>query len=91
MSEISLAIPIISNLPVHLDEFVQPAFAAKINGAAIKLVLSPTPPVECLSTFTPGTEERSTVSPDWTMRSVRALTSRSVMPEKNTAIRNADI
>ncbi len=41
---------------------VTPAAAA--SGAAIRLVLSPTPPVECLSTFTPGTEERSTLSPD---------------------------
>ena len=64
--------------------------AAAARGATMRLVLSPTPPVECLSTFMPGIEERSTVSPDRIMRSVSALTSRSVMPEKNTAIRNAD-
>ena len=51
--------------------------AAAARGAAIRLVLSPTPPVECLSTLTPGMEERSTVSPDAIMRSVSALTSRS--------------
>src|ERR1039457_3114868 len=34
--------------------------AAAARGATMKLVLSPTPPVECLSTFTPGTPERST-------------------------------
>ena len=41
---------------------VTPAAAA--SGAAIRLVLSPTPPVECLSTLTPGTAERSTLSPE---------------------------
>ena len=55
--------------------------AAAASGAAIRLVLSPTPPVECLSTLTPGMEERSTVVPECTMQSVRALTSRSVIPE----------
>ena len=65
--------------------------AAAASGAAIRLVLSPTPPVECLSTFMPGMATRSTVSPDLIMHSVSALTSRSVIPEKNTAIRNADI
>ncbi len=48
----------------------------------MKLVLSPTPPVECLSTFTPGMPERSTVSPERIMHLGQALTSRSVMPEK---------
>ncbi len=57
-----------------------PAAAAK--GATIRLVLSPTPPVECLSTLTPGMEERSTVSPERSMHSVRRLTSRSDIPEK---------
>ncbi len=51
-------------------------------GAEIRLVLSPTPPVECLSTFTPGIEDRSTIEPEFIMASVIALTSRSVMPEK---------
>ena len=41
--------------------------------------------------FTPGTADRSTVSPERSMHSVRRLTSRSDMPEKKTAIRNADI
>ena len=61
--------------------------AAAARGATIKLVLSPTPPVECLSTLTPGIAERSTRSPECSMHSVRRLTSRSVMPEKNVAIR----
>jgi hypothetical protein len=65
--------------------------AAAARGAATRLVLSPTPPVECLSTFTPGTPERSTHSPEAIIRSVIALTSRSLMPEKTVAMRNADI
>ncbi len=65
--------------------------AAAASGADIKLVLSPTPPVECLSTLMPGMELRSTVSPERTMHSVAALTSRSVIPEWKTAIRKADI
>ena len=65
--------------------------AAAANGADIKLVLSPTPPVECLSTLMPGMELRSTVSPERTMHSVAALTSRSVIPEWKTAIKKADI
>ena len=52
-----------------------PADAA--SGAAIRLVLSPTPPVECLSTFTPGTEDKSTVSPERSRQSVKADTSLS--------------
>jgi hypothetical protein len=66
-----------------------PAEAAR--GAEIRLVLSPTPPVECLSTFMPGMELRSTSSPERIMHSVSALTSRSDIPEKKTAIRKADI
>ena len=43
----------------------------------MKLVLSPTPPVECLSTFTPAMCERSTVSPGMLLRFV---TSREMAP-----------
>ena len=46
--------------------------AAAASGATMKLVLSPTPPVECLSTFTPGIADRSTVSPERSMHSVKA-------------------
>ena len=35
-------------------------------------VLSPTPPVECLSAFTPLMDERSSVSPLWTIAIVRS-------------------
>lgn len=37
VSDIDIAIPFISNLPTHLKEFVQPSFAAKVNGADLRL------------------------------------------------------
>jgi hypothetical protein len=37
VSDIDVAIPFISNLPTHLKEYVQPSFAAKVNGAALHL------------------------------------------------------
>ena len=44
---------------------------AAARGPAASVALSPTPPVECLSTFNPGMSERSMVSPDRRMASVR--------------------
>ena len=41
--------------------------AAAQTGARISEVLSPTPPVECLSTLIPGIIERSTTSPEFSM------------------------
>jgi len=47
-------------------------------GATISVVLSPTPPVECLSTLMPLMEERSTVSPEYRMALVSSnISSRS--------------
>jgi hypothetical protein len=37
VSDIDVAIPFVSNLPVHLKEFVRPSFAAKVNGAPLSL------------------------------------------------------
>jgi hypothetical protein len=37
VTEINLAIPFISNLPRHLKEYVQPSFAAKVNGTPFHL------------------------------------------------------
>lgn len=37
VSDIDIAIPFISNLPTHLKEFVQPTFAAKVNGTPLHL------------------------------------------------------
>ena len=56
------------------------------SGSAIKVVLSPTPPVLCLSTLTPGISERSTVSPDFAIASVSAAVSRGVMPRMQMAM-----
>ena len=51
-------------------------------GAMTRVVLSPTPPVECLSTLTPWMEERSTTSPEWAMASVRIAVSFGLRPRK---------
>ena len=48
---------------------------AATSGAITSVVVSPTPPVECLSTFTPGKADRSTVSPERIIASVRAAVS----------------
>ena len=48
---------------------------AAIIGQSTRLVLSPTPPVECLSALTPGTAERSIVSPDRIIARVMATVS----------------
>ena len=53
-------------------------------------VLSPTPPVECLSTLGPGREARSSTSPVRIMASVRATVSAGVMPRKKTAMARAE-
>ncbi|MGZ5103956.1 MAG: DUF748 domain-containing protein [Usitatibacter sp.] len=37
VSDIDLAIPFVSNLPTHLKEFVQPNFAARVNGTPIHI------------------------------------------------------
>ena len=37
---------------------------AATMGTMTSVVLSPTPPVECLSTLTPGIEDKSTLSPE---------------------------
>ena len=53
-------------------------------------VLSPTPPVECLSTESSPKRLRSTVSPDFAIQSVRATVSASVMPRKYIAMHKAE-
>jgi len=54
-------------------------------------VLSPTPPVECLSTLAPGSALKSSIWPDCNIASVKAAVSSSVMPRSKTAIIQADI
>ncbi len=63
---------------------------AAASGARTRLVLSPTPPVECLSTRGPGREDRSSTSPVRIIDSVRARVSSAVIPRKNTAMASAE-
>ena len=60
-------------------------------GQRIRLVLSPTPPVECLSALMPLIGCRSRVSPEWTMAIVMSSVSRSFMPCSTIAMHMADI
>ena len=55
-------------------------------GQSTRLVLSPTPPVECLSALTPRIGERSSVSPERIMLIVRSRISSSSMPRKRIAM-----
>ena len=63
---------------------------AATMGARAKEVLSPTPPVLCLSTFIPRISDRSSISPLWAMAMVRARVSSSSIPLKYTAIIRAE-
>ena len=49
-------------------------------GTTASEVLSPTPPVECLSTLMPGMGERSTMSPEAAISMVSAAVSRAFIP-----------
>ena len=63
---------------------------AAASGARTSDVLSPTPPVLCLSTFTPGMPDRSTRMPDRTIASVSQAVSSAVMPRRTMAISRAE-
>ena len=62
---------------------------AATMGPRIRVVLSPTPPVLCLSTLTPGTEERSIRAPESRMPRVRARVSSVLMPRQQMAMSRA--
>ena len=64
---------------------------AAAMGATISVVLSPTPPVLCLSTLMPLISCRSMVCPECSMASVRQNVSRLSMPWKQMAISSADV
>ncbi len=64
---------------------------AATMGARARETLSPTPPVECLSTLRAGMSERSTTVPESRMARVRATVSSGVMPRKKTAMAKAVI
>ena len=59
---------------------------AATSGTSTRLVVSPTPPVECLSTFTPEMGLKSSMSPEAAISIVRSTVSRSVMPLMAMAI-----
>ncbi len=63
---------------------------AATSGATTSVVLSPTPPVECLSTTRPN-RERSSRSPERTIDAVSAAVSVASIPRHTTAMQNADI
>jgi len=65
--------------------------AAARRGTRTRVTVSPTPPVECLSTLIPGIPERSILSPLSAIAWVRATVSSSLIPRKYTAMRNAAI
>ena len=60
-------------------------------GASIRLTLSPTPPLECLSITGPGSARlfQSSVVPECVRPRVSATRSAVVMPRKNTAMAKA--
>ncbi len=58
--------------------------------AIIRVVLSPTPPVECLSIFFPVNFLRSTTLPLLSIACVKAAVSSGVKPLMNAAIRKAE-
>ena len=62
---------------------------AATSGARQIDTLSPTPPVECLSTLKPRTSPSSSTCPEWSIAIVRPTVSSSLMPRKNTAMRKA--
>ena len=63
---------------------------AAASGASTSDALSPTPPVECLSTFTPGMADRSTLMPDRTIADVSHAVSSVVIPLRTMAMRSAE-
>ena len=64
---------------------------AATSGASGSVILSPTPPVECLSAVGRDSEEKSIRSPDAIIAAVhRAISARSI-PLSRIAIASADI
>ena len=64
---------------------------AAARGARTRDVLSPTPPVLCLSTFRPGSACRSNRAPDRAIASVSQAVSSSVIPRRTIAMSRAEI
>ena len=64
---------------------------AATSGASGRVILSPTPPVECLSAVGRDSVEKSIRSPDAIIASVQRAISRRSMPLSRIAIASADI
>ena len=64
---------------------------AATMGTTMSDILSPTPPVLCLPTFTPGSDDRSTRRPDRTMASVSHAVSSGSSPRNTMAISSAAV
>jgi hypothetical protein len=62
---------------------------AATSGASGSVVLSPTPPVECLSAVGRPSAERSLRSPESIIACVQTASSSGVIPRKNTAMSSA--
>ncbi len=62
---------------------------ADTQGARAIEILSPTPPVECLSTVGRPIPFQPRIRPEWSMASVRATVSSRSMPRIVTAMRSA--
>ena len=60
-----------------------------IIGVKISVILSPTPPVLCLSTTISFKIDRSKISPDFAISNVKSVVSLIVIPFKNIAIISA--
>jgi hypothetical protein len=73
------------------DSFATWQPAAASSGATTRVVVSPTPPVECLSIVGPRRSDRSTVSPEATSTSVSATASSCVKPRRTPAMSKAAI
>ena len=61
------------------------------SGANTSVVVSPTPPVLCLSTLMPAMPDKSMTSPEFTIAIVKFARSSGVIPRKKIAIAMADI
>ena len=64
---------------------------AATSGASGRVILSPTPPVECLSAVGRDSAEKSIRSPEAIIAAVQRAISRGTMPLSRIAIASADI
>ena len=64
---------------------------AATNGASGRVILSPTPPVECLSAVGRDSVEKSIRSPEAIIAAVQRAISRGTIPLSRIAIASADI